>query len=824
MEDARDMTLAAGAPDFEQLFHAAHDAMIVFAAADGALLLVNPAACSLYGYTVARLVGRTVFTLVADPDLGEQRLVQTLREGRLRFEARHVDANGAPLDVEISANLFEQGGSTCVLATIRDIRARKRAERALAESERRFRDMLGTVRLASVVLDTAGRVVFCNGHLLTLTGRDRDAVLGADWFDTFVSEDQRETARANLVANLRVGTVEAHERMDLIAADGERRVIAWSNTLLRDAEGRVVGTASIGEDITERERTEAALRENEERYALAALGANDGLWDWDLRIDRVYYSPRWKQMLGYLETEVADGSDEWFDRIHPEDATPVRNDLAAHLDGTAEHFISEFRMRHRDGAWRWMLARGIAVAHPGQSPHRMAGSLTDINDRKSVEHQLIHDALHDGLTGLPNRSLLLDRLERALVRAGRQDTRKFAVLFIDLDRFKLVNESLGHALGDALLIDVSNRLRRIVAPEDTVARLSGDEFCVLLESVNDLPSASRYAERVLARLARPFTLGGQDIRVTGSIGVVWPSAQHVTAEDVLRDADTATWRAKSGGRNRFVVFDASMHARAVEQIRLESGLRRAIEARELTVVYQPIVSLADGSVAGFEALARWPQASGRVVSPVEFIPVAEDTGLIVPLGRFVLETALAQVAEWRERFAAHRDLSVSVNLSVRQVEQDAIGTVVHACLVQANLPGEALTLELTESVLVNDPRIATTLSELRDLHVRTSIDDFGTGYSSLSVLHRLPFDAIKIDKSFIDGLQDGASDPADGAIVRAIVELAHGLGKKVVAEGVETRGQLERLRAMRCTHAQGYLMARPMSADEATRYLAGTTG
>jgi diguanylate cyclase (GGDEF)-like protein/PAS domain S-box-containing protein len=587
--------------------------------------------------------------------------------------------------------------------------------------------------------------------------------------------------------------------------------------------GRLDGTAlerSIRYAI-KHQRALRALAESEERYALAMAGANDGLWDWDVRTGRLYLSARWKAMIGFEAAELGDEPAEWFDRIHAEDLPVVQQALDAHLEGRSAHFESEHRVMARDGRYRWMLARGLAVRGIDGRPSRVAGSQTDITERKATERQLQHDALHDALTGLPNRVLFLDRLQHAMRRdLRREGVDATAVLFLDLDRFKIVNDSLGHLVGDRLLVEVARRLELALRPGDTVARLGGDEFTVLLEDLADREEAGTVADRMLETLNEPFQFEDRELYLSASIGIAM-AVPAATPDEVIRDADAAMYRAKAEGKGRHAMFDSALHEAAVARLELETRLRRGLASPDgggLQVAYQPIVRAADGRLHGFEALARWRDADGRVLRPDQFIPVAEETGLIAQLGRLVLRAACAQLSAWRRDHGV-TELTMAVNISERQLQEPGLAEAVEAALRAPDLAPDALRLEITETAAAADytaVRIA-----LEELHHRTGVrahlDDFGTGTSSLTFLRGFPGDALKIDRSFVLAM---AEDEGAFQIVKAILRLAHDLGLAVVAEGVETPWQLHMLRELRCEFAQGYLLSRPLTPDAAEQLIA----
>jgi diguanylate cyclase (GGDEF)-like protein len=467
-------------------------------------------------------------------------------------------------------------------------------------------------------------------------------------------------------------------------------------------------------------------------------------------------------------------------------------------------------MRHTDGTYRWMLSRGLARRDETGQAARVAGSQTDITDRKQAEEQLLHDAFHDALTGLRNRTLFIDRLGRSLRRAKQGEEQSFAVLFLDLDRFKVVNDSLGHLVGDRLLIGIARRLEACLRPGDTVARLGGDEFAILLDEIRDVGDATRVAERIHRKLTLPFQLDGHEVFTTASIGIAISASHYEQPDDLLRDADMAMYRAKALGKARHEMFDAEMHTRAVAILQMDSELRRAVERQEFLVHYQPIVSLASGQITGVEALLRWQHPERGLVFPSEFIPLAEETGLIAAMGEWLLRAACAQNKLWHADGST--SLRVLVNLSARQFQDPDLPALVSEVLQETGLTAPALQLEITETVAMkNVERSVATLKALQSMGVQISIDDFGTGYSSLGYLKRFPLHALKIGRSFVRQI---TTDPDDAAITAAITALAHSLGLKVVAEGVETDEQLAFLRWQQCDEIQGGLFSPPLPAEQ----------
>ncbi|HYY99630.1 MAG TPA: EAL domain-containing protein [Pyrinomonadaceae bacterium] len=568
------------------------------------------------------------------------------------------------------------------------------------------------------------------------------------------------------------------------------------------------------------ERHVAALQESEERFRSAfdyaaigmALVSTEGRW---LQVNRSLC-----EILGYTEAELLRMS---FQEVtHPDDRATVLARVEQLLQGKVPTYQTEKRYFHKEGhaVWIFLSVSRVGDAEPGSA--RLIFQIQDITDRKRAEEQLLHDAFHDALTGLPNRALFVDRLKLTLARAKRLGAHQFAVLFLDLDRFKVINDSLGHMVGDQLLIGIARRLETCLRPGDTVARLGGDEFTILLEDIDDVKVALSVAKRVEKELSLPFNLGGHEVFTTVSIGIAPSTTGYDRPDDILRDADTAMYRAKSMGKSRHEVFDKEMHARAVNLLHLETDLRRALDRQEFAIHYQPIVALETGLVEGFEALLRWRHSEHGLIPPAEFIPVAEETGLIIPIGQWALQEACRQMREWQEQFPQARDLFISVNLSARQFSNPDLIEQIRQALRTTGLDPLSLKLEITESVVMdNIEQAIEMLNQLRALGVESSIDDFGTGYSSLSYLHRFSSSTLKVDRSFVSRMADHNENIE---IVRTILLLARNLGMKVIAEGVETQEQLARLRALSCDYGQGYLFSKPANATTVTKLLSDAHG
>jgi diguanylate cyclase (GGDEF)-like protein/PAS domain S-box-containing protein len=677
---------------------------------------------------------------------------------------------------------------------------------AASEAEANYRELVENASDIIYTHDLDGRFTWVNKACERITGYTREETLGKTIWEILAPEfvePLKAAVERKLSSEMQLFEVE------LLHKDGRRVPLELTSSLVYRGY-RLVGVQGIARDVTERRRAEKAMREGDERYALAAQGSNDGLWDWDLRKNVIFFSARWKAQLGAAEQEIGGNPDEWFDRVHSDDRERLFGDLGLHLEGRTPFLEVEHRVRHVDGTWRWMLVRGAAVRTPDGKAYRLAGSQTDITERKNAEEKLLHDGLHDALTGLPNRSLFRDRLGQAMAFTQRRSDYRFAVLFLDIDRFKTINESLGHMTGDLLLGRVAKRLEGCIRPGDTVARLGGDEFAVLLEDFSDPDEPIRTAERIHVALEAPHDLDGTEVFASASIGIAMGSPKYTRPEEVLRDADTAMYRAKDMGRGRHAVFQPGMHAHARAQLQLETDLRRAIDRNELRLNYQPVVSLETGHIVGCEALVTWMHPVRGLIPPNDFIPAAEDTGLIVPIGRWALRQACVDAFHWNEKLPRPNQISVSVNLSGKQLLHSTLLEHVREALAASALDARRLRLEVTESVIMEHAGPATLLlAQLKNLGVHLLLDDFGTGYSSLSYLHNFRFDTLKIDRSFVSRLELPGKH---AEIVRTIISLARALSMEVVAEGVENMGQLAQLQLLEVESAQGYWFSRPVDA------------
>ena len=795
----------------EQLFRNSPEG-IALLGRDDRVIRINEAFTGIFGYTEEEAVGQTIEALIVPDHLadGHLAIVGQVAAGRsIRGRTVRRRKDGELLEISfVRAPVVGREGQLAAFGIYSDVTEQERS----TQRQRQLGKAVETMQIGVTITDLSGKILYVNPAEAKMHGRTVEELVGSD-VSIFAPSGERRPMSPDQIQQMTSWQREATN----VRKDGSTLPVSLLSDVVRDETGEPAAIVTASEDITVRVGAEKLLLESEERYALAARASQDGLWDWDLLNETLYLSPRWKAILGYEDGEVGPLPEEWLGRVHADDREALEADIESHRAGHSPQLTSEHRLRQRDGEYCWVSCRGLVVQDDSGTPVRMAGSISDITERKEAEQQLFHDAFHDALTGLPNRALFTNLLKRSIGHAKRNSQRRYAVLFLDLDRFKVLNDSLGHSYGDRLLVALSQRLEACLRPGDTVARLGGDEFILLLDDIAEPADATRVADRVKHSLEAPLKLGEHEVFTSASIGIALGSASYEEPEDVIRDADLAMYRAKSRGKGRYEMFDKEMHLNAVALLRLETDLRRALERGELEIFYQPIILLETKRISCFEALVRWQHPSRGLLNPGVFVPLAEETGLIVPLGRLVLEGACRQIREWQIKFPSDPPLSVSVNVSPREISQPDFVEKVLETIHAVDLDPGCLKLEVTEGVLMESADTnVTVLRRLADEGVHMLIDDFGTGYSSLSYLHRFSVDTLKIDRSFVDALA-GAEENVE--IIRTIITLARALGMTVIAEGVETEDQHKRLRELDCEEVQGFLFSKAVDAKAAEQLL-----
>ncbi len=779
----------------------------------GRFFYVNEAACAMMGYTREELLALRVPDILS-PELGgmfEESSRQVREEGPFTFEAVHVRKSGERFPAEVSLNYLEYQGRKCYCAFARDITERKRAEAALRDSEERYHSLFEGMPVGLYRTTPAGRMLDANSALVrTLGYPSLKSLLETNVADIYVDpEDRRRWQRAIEAAVSAQGFETRVRRFD-----GSIIWVRFTVRAFRGDDGQILRYEGVLEDVTDRRRAEEALRSSEERFRSLVQNASDLISILDSDGVVRYESPSHGRFLGLGFEEHA--GRRIGDLVHPEDRGIVEEALRKLVGQPDEVVTFEYRLRHSDKSWRVLESTASnLLGQPAVSG--IVLNSRDITDRKQAEEKLLHDALHDELTGLPNRALFMDRLRLSMERSRREPERLTVVLFLDLDRFKIVNDSLGHLVGDELLIQIADSLTAVLRPADTIARVGGDEFAILLEGGRDVNDAVRVADRIHDRLAEPINLGGHEVYITASIGIAVHTPEYERPEDLLRDADTAMYRAKASGRACHVVFNRVMHRFVMARLQLETDLRRAVERGQLRIHYQPFVDLATGAVVGFEALLRWHHPRRGLLPPDEFLGVAEETGLIVPMGRFVLLEGCRYIRELQCKHPESGELKLSVNLSNKQFFQADLFDQIEEALAASTLEPSCLGLEITEGVIIRHAdSAASRFSRLKSMGVQLYLDDFGKGYSSLNYLHRFPMDLLKIDRSFTSRIEEAEGNLA---IVKAIVTLAHQLGMEVVAEGIQSAEQRDKLRALGCEYGQGFFISEPVAAEGAEALL-----
>lgn len=682
----------------------------------------------------------------------------------------------------------------------------------LSDREERFRQIAENVREVFFMISAkTDEILYISPAYEEVWGRSCQSLYEdpQSWLSAIHVEDSFK-ALATIETQFRTGD-DFEEEYRIVRPDNTIRWVRVRAFPVRDVMGKVSRFVGIAEDITIRRQAEEALKKSEEQFRLTFESAPIGMavTSLDGKFQRV--NQALCEALNYTKEELLHLS--FADISHPEDWELHRSLKQKLIKGEESDFQIEKRHLAQTGKGVDTLLKVVIVRDSEGKPLHFNNQIVDITERKQMEQQLLHDALHDALTGLPNRALFMDRLSQQLKKTQNQQNYLFAVLFLDLDRFKVVNDSVGHLIGDKLLIEIGHRLEKSIAPTDTVARLGGDEFTILIENINSIEEATLVAESIYQTLTYPFTIDGYELFTTASIGIALSSQGYENPEDILRDADLTMYSAKEQGKARYEVFNCSMRDRAFQRLQLETDLRRGIDREEFEIYYQPITSLQLGTLAGFEALARWKHPTKGFISPSEFIPVSEETGLIVPLGTWLLQEACQQLRYWQLQYPEHPPVKISVNLSGKQFREPQLIEEIDRVLQETGLEGKYLKLEITESILIDNLETVTQIIlELRKRQIQFSIDDFGTGYSSLSYLHRFPVDTIKIDRSFVSQMQ---SNRENSAIVKAIVTLAHMLNMDVIAEGIETTSQLAQLKLLKCEYGQGFFFAQPLNKEKA---------
>jgi diguanylate cyclase (GGDEF)-like protein/PAS domain S-box-containing protein len=770
---------------------------------DGRILDCNDAMARILGFSSREeLMQQSASELYQDPAHRRDFIAELRRERMMtsrEISLRRKD--GRPVWLVESVHLID-GDPEILEGTVIDITDRKLAENALRESEERYRLLVERMREGLVQAGNDGVLEFVNDRFCEMVGYSREELIGLQG-DLLLAYPE-DIAMMREKTRLRLRHIADQYEIRIRRKDG---MVVWleiGGAPVVDAAGNVVGSIGVHNDVTERRMAEEALRESEARYRLMAENSTDMISRTSTKGIILYASDACRRLVGYEPSELVGRS--FYDFIFEVDREEVR--YLSSLIHEAGPTTFAYRVEKKDGSLVWFetTSRSVRDALSGKI-REIVGVSRDVTERKRVEEQIEYQAYHDALTGLPNRRLFRDRLTVALAHARRLK-HPLAVMFLDLDRFKVVNDTLGHSIGDELLKAIAARLQASLREEDSIARMGGDEFTVLLADLKTPDAAAKIAQKVLDTIALPVQIEGTELFITTSIGIALFPSDGDTAETLLANADHAMYRAKDAGRNSYQMFTPAMNSRALERLSLENDLRHALDRGELELHYQPQINIASGRVTGVEALLRWNRPGFGLVGPKDFIPIAEETRLIVPIGEWVLREACRQAREWQgDRESGFR---MAVNLSPRQFQHSDLPQVIAAALEHSGLTPSDLELEITESLAMqNTSRTIATLHRLREMGVQIAIDDFGTGHSSLNYLRSFPIDSVKIDQEFVQEIEGSAPDRA---IVSAVIGMARGLRLRVTAEGVETPEQLEFLREQGCEEVQGFLFGEPVPA------------
>ena len=750
-------------------------------------------------------------------EIARQKLAEKLKENiRTTYQIDIITKQNKRVTLEISNRLiYEAEVPVGVQGIARDITERKNTEAALHESQQMLQLVMNTIPHAVFWKNRNSVYLGCNQYMSQIAGLSSpEQIIGLTDYDLPWAKNETEFFLECDRRIMETGIGEFHIIEPLKQADGKQSLLDTNKIPLRSSAGEIVGILGTFEDITERKQAEIALYESEFKLRTLLESMSEGLIKTNKQEVIEFVNDRICEMTGFSREELI--GEVAFDILLDEEACQlVKKVNQQRLEGISSQY--EINLKTKSGDKLWVIVGGAPIIDVEGEITGTMGIFTDITERKRAEEQLLYDAFHDNLTGLANRTLFMDHLQMTIERGRREQVGMFAVLFLDFDRFKIVNDSLGHTKGDVLLKLIGERLETFTRSGDLVARLGGDEFTILFTALDEPEDAMRIAERILEELQNPFDLELNEVFISASIGISLSTDGYNRAEDMLRDADIAMYRAKAKGKAQYQVFDQRMHRIAMTQLQLETEMRQGFERGEFCLYYQPIINLKTNSLAGFEALLRWNHPERGLVSPGEFIPAAEENGLILPLGRWILYESCRQLREWQIQNSSAMPLKISVNLSCKQFQQPDLVEQVTAALIATRLNPQCLKLEITEShLLENSEMSVTTMSRLRELGVELSLDDFGTGYSSLSYLHRLPVNYLKIDRSFVSRM---AQSRENAEIVNTIIKLAQNLKMKVIAEGIETGDQNEYLKQLNCEYGQGYFFSKPLDAVMAKSFI-----
>lgn len=799
---------------YRNLFENTNDVVYVHDL-EGNYISVNKAAEKIFGYKREQILQMNVKDIVAPEDLefSMQRLAEKIAGVKNAiYELRGRTSRGEYIPLEVnSCGIYEDGKLVAVQGIARDITERKRAEEALRESEEKFRTVAETASDAILTVDETGTIIFVNAATEKIFGYRSEELIG-EKLSLLIPERVHETYNAGMFRFMQAeNCASSRKAVELPGLHKQGYEIPLEFSFAGFVrQGKRFFTTVI-RDVTERKKAEEAVRDSEARFRDLFENANDLIYTHDLQGNFTSLNRAGERITGYTRDEALRMNIA--EVVAPEYLQTAQQMLQHKLEGVPPTSY-ELEIISKSGK-RVTLEISTRLIYKNDEPVGVQGIARDITERKLAEEQLQYNALYDTLTELPNRTHFMKQLTLAVERAELEKRFRFAVLFLDIDRFKIINDSLGHIIGDKLLIGIAERLKSCVRPSDVIARLGGDEFTILL-TIKDELDAIQVAERLQQKLTKPFKLDNYEVFTSASIGIIISDDVPRKPEEYLRDADTAMYRAKETGKARYEVFDSEMHLHNINLLKVETDLRRAIERNEFRALYQPIVDLKSGEIREFESLIRWQHPERGLIQPDDFISIAEETGLIVPIGRWILEESCRQLKHWHEFYSYVRP-AISVNLSAKQLMHPTLIAQIDEVLETTGLDPQFLKLEVTESTVMEHSETALeVLSQLREKGVRISTDDFGTGFSSLSYLHRFPFDRLKIDRTFINKMDQ---DAKSGEIVRTILMLAQNLNIETVAEGIETQQQLAQLQQLGCSFGQGYLFSKPVTAEEAEKLL-----